>query len=111
MQYVSLYYYKQWYIMKAAGNGLHIDNIIMKRGDFTLIENQKINAKKKDSRPSQVRAAREYNKRTLTQIKFYLHNEKDAALIEHLKSQFNTSGYIKKLIIDDMNGGDKENVT
>lgn len=44
----------------------------------------------------------QYNKDKLTQIKFNLHNEHDADILERLRTVQNKQGYIKGLIRDDI---------
>lgn len=46
----------------------------------------------------QKRTTDEYNKEHYVQIKFRLNKQKDAELIQHLKSRSNLTAYIKMLI-------------
>ncbi len=50
----------------------------------------------------QKRTTDEYNKEHYVQIKFRLNKQKDAELIQHLKSRSNLTAYIKMLVALDM---------
>lgn len=50
----------------------------------------------------QKRTTDEYNREHYVQVKFRLNKEKDADLIQHLKSQANLTAYIKMLLSLDM---------
>lgn len=69
---------------------------------------KKINEKKKDSRESQKKAAANYNRENVVQIKFAFNKRTDADIIEHLQPMYNKTAYIKKLIRDDIEKGVKK---
>lgn len=48
-----------------------------------------------------------YAAENMKQIKFNLHKEHDKAIIEHLAGIKNKQGYIKTLILADMEGSEK----
>ena len=51
----------------------------------------------------QKRTTDEYNREHYVQVKFRLNKDKDAELIQHLKSRSNLTAYIKMLISLDLN--------
>lgn len=56
--------------------------------------------------PAQVKATTKYIKEKQTTFTFRCHNEKDADMIEFIKSQGNVSGFLKRLVREKM----KENI-
>lgn len=51
---------------------------------------------------AQTKATTKYIKERQTTFTFRCHNEKDADLIEFLRSQGNVSGYLKKIVREKM---------
>ena len=52
---------------------------------------------------AQRRAVRKYDSANTLQVHLKLNVKTDAKIIEHLKQTGNVQGYIKQLIVDDMN--------
>ena len=54
---------------------------------------------------TQIAASIRYNEKNTTRIAIALNNKTDKAIIEHLQKQPNKQGYIKSLIINDIERG------
>lgn len=61
-----------------------------------------IEAKEEKSKFDQRKFNQEWDKKNTTQIKMKLNNNTDKELLEYLKTVPNKQGYIKRLILDDM---------
>lgn len=62
-------------------------------------------------REANYRRVNKYQKATMKQIKFVLNKNTDGKMINHLEKVGNISGYLKRLIIADMDGTEKLNCT
>lgn len=64
---------------------------------------KKIYLTEEEKKKAQYEQSKRQVKEKQYSIRLALHKEYDAALIEWLKSQPNKNGYLKKLIVDDIN--------